>query len=50
LKGGKERGKFEFSVLKSPSQMPENVAFLIYFFKSFPNSGSKLIFISFQQN
>jgi hypothetical protein len=36
LKGGKERGKFEFSVLKSPSQMPENVAFLIYFFKSFP--------------
>jgi hypothetical protein len=40
IKGGKERGKFEFqtgfSVLKSPSQMPENVAFIIYFFKSFP--------------
>jgi hypothetical protein len=40
IKGGKERGKLEFqtgfSVLKSPSQVAENVAFLIYFFKSFP--------------
>jgi hypothetical protein len=40
IKGGKERGKFGFqtgfSVLKSPSQMSDNVAFLIYFFKSFP--------------